>query len=380
MTDHRDVLERGLREFRAPKLPYEAILQRRDRHRRNQRIAAGVVGLAIGIAAILVGARAFQADRTTPANPEPPLKHNGVIAFPDGDTLTLFDPRTGISSSLSLRTGRGGYNVGELTWSPDGSKLAYWTGQPIRGTVRVLDLETRKISTVVPCRIPFETETHAVGNFPRCESLNLAWSPDGSRIALSGAEGLDLIDPDGSNRTTLIGRGYIGPATWSPDGATIAFTARYADWDRHAVYEVDADGSDLRVLFEQPGSAPPWDLRWSPDGSRIAYFVAVPNPDPDGYTEPLHSILPQVWIVDADGSRPSKLFEGGACCAGGGWGGTPSWSPDGTKIAVIARPPGSAYGSKVQTWLYVLDPDTGGAQKLARDVTALGPPAWQPIP
>src|SRR4029453_18645565 len=112
MPDHRDVLERGLHEFRAPELPYEAILQRRDRHRRNHRIAAAVVGLGIGIAAILIGARAFQADRTIPADPEPPLKHNGVIAFPDGDTLRLFDPRTGISSSLSLRTGRGGYNVG----------------------------------------------------------------------------------------------------------------------------------------------------------------------------------------------------------------------------------------------------------------------------
>ena len=371
MRDHRDVLECGLQEFRAPELPYEAILRRRDRHRRNQRIAAAVVGLGIGIAAILVGTSLIRADKTTPATPELPYRHNGVIALPGYDTVTLFDPRTGvISSHLSLRTGRGPYGVTAVTWSPDGSKFAYSTGQR-QSTVRVFDLEARMISTIVPCGVPF--------NGPHCFSLNLAWSPDGSRIALSGSGGLDLIDPDGSNRTTLIERGYVGPTTWSPDSATIAFTGQFAPTDRQAVYEIDADGSDLRVLFEQPGSARPSGLRWSPDGSRIAYLVTAPNPDPDAPRR-FHWIIPQVWIVDADGSNPSKLFEGGACCVAGGWTGL-SWSPDGTEIAFIARPPGSAYGSKDQAWLYVLDPDTGGAQTLAPAVPLfVGPPAWQPIP
>ena len=369
MRDHREVLERGLREFRAPELPYEAILRRRDRRRRNQRIAAGVVGLGIGIVAILVGASVIRADKTTPANPELPLNHNGVIALLGGDTLTLFDPRTGVSSQLSLRTGRGGYAVIGFDWSPDGTKFAYTTEQ--QGTVRVFDLTTHRISTIVPCDVPPLDRTDCM--------LNLAWSPDGTRIALSGSRGLDLIDPDGSNRTTLIARGYVGPSTWSPDGSTIAFTANFASPNRQAVYEVDADGSNLRVLFEQPGSAGPGGLRWSPDGSRIAYLVTAPNPDPDGIPGPLASIIPQVWIVDADGSRPSKLFEGGACCAGGNWTGL-SWSPDGSKIAFVATPPGSAYGSKHAPSLYAIDPVAGDAQVLASPVSLSGPPAWQPIP
>ena len=368
MPDHRSVLERGLQEFRAPELPLEAILRRRDRRRRNQRIAAGVVGLAIGIAAILIGASLIRADKMTPATPELPYRHNGVIALLGGDTLTLFDPRTEVSSKLSLRAGRGGYSVTGFTWSPDGKKFAYTTEQ--QGTVRVFDLKTHSITTIVPCE--------ASRDDPGCVA-NLAWSPDGSRIALSGYDGLELVDPDGSNLTTLIAHGYVGPPTWSPDGTTIAFTASFASAEPQAVYEVDADGSNLRVLFEQPGSGRPGGLRWSPDGTRIAYLVTAPNSDPDGLRGPSTSIIPQVWIVDADGSRPSKLFAGGACCAGGNWTGL-SWSPDGSTIAFIATPPGSAYGSKHSSGLYAIDPVDGDAEVLAWHVFLQGPPAWQPIP
>ena len=50
--------------------PYDALLRRRDRKRRNQRIAAGVVGLAVFVAAIWIVTSGGPLDRTqTPALP-----------------------------------------------------------------------------------------------------------------------------------------------------------------------------------------------------------------------------------------------------------------------------------------------------------------------
>ena len=372
MSEYRTVLERTRSRFPTPGLTLEDVLRRRDRRRRNQRLAAGTVGVAIAILAILVGTSVIRADEPNPATPKLPFKHNGVIAFLGGDTATLFDPRTGGRSMLNLRTGRGAFpDSSVIEWSPDGTKFAFMAE---RSTVRVFDLETGANSAIVPC---VSTQPDYPGS--GCP-MYLAWSPDGSRIALGGPGGLDLVDPDGSNRLALIDLdgdgGYVGPVDWSPEGTVIAFTAGFrGSPDRQAIYVIDADGSNLRVLFDQPGSSGPWDVRWSPDGSRIAYMVSVRSPNPDDPEHP--GIIPQLWIVDADGSHPTKLFEGGACCLAGSSIGL-SWSPDGTMIAFDAKPPGSAY-EVGHAHLYAVDPDSG-------DFRVLGPnapiahPAWQPIP
>ena len=49
-----ETLERIARRVRIPEPAYERILQRRDRKRRNQRIAAGFVGFAVFVAAVLI--------------------------------------------------------------------------------------------------------------------------------------------------------------------------------------------------------------------------------------------------------------------------------------------------------------------------------------
>ena len=69
MSDPRSLLERESRRFIQHDGAFERLLRRRDRKRRNQRITAGVVGIAVFVAAVwILGTRVVQ-ETTTPANP-----------------------------------------------------------------------------------------------------------------------------------------------------------------------------------------------------------------------------------------------------------------------------------------------------------------------
>jgi hypothetical protein len=69
MSDPRSLLERESRRFIQQDGAFERLVRRRDRKRRNQRIAAGVVGIAVFVAAVWVVTSGLAFDRSTPAVP-----------------------------------------------------------------------------------------------------------------------------------------------------------------------------------------------------------------------------------------------------------------------------------------------------------------------
>jgi hypothetical protein len=76
MSDRFDVLERFAPMFEPPEPSFERFLRRRDRKRRNQRIAAGVVGIAVFLAAAWIvtsGAASTGPGRARPDRPSLPI-------------------------------------------------------------------------------------------------------------------------------------------------------------------------------------------------------------------------------------------------------------------------------------------------------------------
>ena len=69
MIDERQIFERVMRGFVPPDDSLERLARRRDRRRRNQRIAAGVVGIAVFVAAVWIVTSGGTFDRSTPAVP-----------------------------------------------------------------------------------------------------------------------------------------------------------------------------------------------------------------------------------------------------------------------------------------------------------------------
>src|SRR5207344_1560473 len=84
MSDYKGMLDRAGREFPEPELPVDAIFRRRDRKRRNERIVAGLGGLAIALALVLVGMNIIRS-RPSPAEPEPSKDRlNAAVVGSDG--------------------------------------------------------------------------------------------------------------------------------------------------------------------------------------------------------------------------------------------------------------------------------------------------------
>jgi len=93
MSDVRTMLKRGVGGATPPPDGFERMLRRRDRKRRNQRITAGAVGIAVFVAAIWIIATGGPFDRAvTPGGSPEPTGPTGPPPHPVGVGLMGFPP------------------------------------------------------------------------------------------------------------------------------------------------------------------------------------------------------------------------------------------------------------------------------------------------
>jgi len=187
--------------------------------------------------------------------------------------------------------------------SPDGRRLAFlrsFPDEPDRSTaVMVGALDGREAWVLwVP--------EHGVAE--------LAWSPDGSRLAFvaAGPAARFIIGPETKGRVVTARR--ITRTDWRWDGV-----GHRDRWDQVWVVAARA-GTRSRQLTH--GEADVKGIAWAPDGRSIAY-AADPRHDAD--IRP----LPSIWVVPAAGGEPREAIRLA------GYAGSPSFSPDGRWLACI---------------------------------------------
>ena len=161
--------------------------------------------------------------------------------------------------------------------------------------------------------------------------LCAAYAADGSRIAYcsdtSGAFEIWTMKPDGTKpaQLTHLGGKALFPDI-SRDGKKVAFGGIQGNSPNTEIYAVDATtGEGLAALTScaglKPGCSNDYPA-WSPDGRSIVF---IHTDDYDANDRPINS---QVWVMNADGSKPHALTTDSPMKDQ-----VPDWSPDGSQIA-----------------------------------------------
>ena len=378
MNETRDLLERVGGRFQFPDEAFDRMLRRRDRKRRNKRIASGLLGLVLvigimlllGSALLRTGPHRRPAQWPTPSGTAVPILRAGEVVErgPDGQRLVATDTATGHQRALARC--RGCVFIGNFALSADRAwvawdvvtcggactpakianegvwiagvdgvprqltKLCLWSWSPVApqlACARTGDngSELFLVDPADGARTRIATSEGAIGA--------VAWAPDGRSIAYGvaplslpfkpakgrGSTGVYIVRsgarPVQLTEAQVESGALVSGITWSPDGIRLALEVYQGDRDRLVI--IGVDGNDRRTLLDRPafeGTGPPV---WSPDGRRIAYF-GTPGSQ-SGYAL-------EVRVIDPDGGQPVRLARIGG--SPDSWDG-PVWSPDSRLVA-----------------------------------------------
>jgi TolB protein len=202
--------------------------------------------------------------------------------------------------------------------------------------------------------------TANLSNDPATSDTAPAWSPDREWIALSRNGGGDaelwMVRADGSDLTQLTANAdQDWEASWSPDGARIAFT-REGPGGSTNIMLLDLDGGGEVAVTPAGGfdAAPDW----SPDGKRIAFYRFLPG---EGN---------RVFTVAPNGNALTQRTFGGPNDV------HPAWSPDGARIA-FAR--GGDLDDGLPFHIHTVSLASGRTTQVTSGRVQDLMPTWQPL-
>jgi dipeptidyl aminopeptidase/acylaminoacyl peptidase len=163
---------------------------------------------------------------------------------------------------------------GRLSWSPDGSWIAFSRESGPRGAQSLWAVDTADgtLRRLTECQ--------------SCADVSPDWAPSGQLIVFSrlagGGSSLYTVRADGSHLTKVTnsaanpqwspGSEAAANPQWSPDGRKIAFDGS------NRLFIVDADGSDQKLLLDGTEGSGPGVPSWSPDGTKLAFFYTPGGP------------------------------------------------------------------------------------------------------
>ena len=213
------------------------------------------------------------------------------------------------------------------------------------------------------------------------------FSPDGSRLAFDQLAPEEpayiyLARGDGSNpkrlslESAVPGRGEYWQPAWSPDGSRLAVSTDAGPIGefgpaRFGLAIVDVDSKEVtQVLDHKSAEGQDWFASWSPDGKRLAFYRVRSESGQDQVEGIGQTAL---FVVNIDGSGLRRLTPWNMHA------GDPDWSPNGDLIAFSTRP--LLHFTSGRSELYTIRPDGSGMRALTshgEDGPRATQPQWTP--
>jgi Tol biopolymer transport system component len=322
----------------------------------------------------LTGTTTYRLSCTGPGGEAEDTVH--IVVTPPG-TQIVFQSSDSTDSDIYV-VNADGSGLTRLTDYPDADLAPSWSSDGRQIYFLSYNRDGRKTSDLYAMNAD-GTDVHLV-----VDSIYgpYAVSPDGTRIALGSAEGLNLdlfvMNADGSERTRIVDLPCesfdsqcenIEALAWSPDGQRIAYSS---GWQGHGsihynnIGVVNADGTGQQVLttFDTRSTEP----AWAPDGQRIVFSsgpaTATYNPQPVN-----------LEIINADGTGRRVLLEGDV---DGMVNTSPSWSPDGQSIVFARFTPVDLERVVPEPELFAVNVDGTGLRRVLSVPGGAFSPHWNP--
>ncbi len=257
-------------------------------HSRHVRLALGVVALLAVAATVAMllrpqsGGALPVIGRTIPVTRDPGLEvdpalspDGAMIAYAQGPVtrMQIYVQQIGGGRRVAL-TSDSTDSFRSPQWSPDGTRIAFQGNDGIFVVPALGGAPGRVVRS--------ETATRGLGSGALTELWGLTWAPDGSRLAYTGASsGVSIVPVAGGASIQLTAQGLFASPAWSPDGTRLAVasgnpgftfgTGYFGNVGSSSIWVMPiAGGAPLRITDDQSLNTSP---QWSPDG-RALYWVS----------------------------------------------------------------------------------------------------------
>ncbi len=221
----------------------------------------------------------------------------GKIIYEQAGRLHIFDPATGLSSTLTVglaadllelrpRYVKGARYIRDASLSPSGARAVF----EFRGEIVTLPAEKGDFRNI--------TET------PGAHERSPVWSPDGKSIAYfsdeSGEYELHVRSQDGkgpAKKFRLNGAGFYDSPVWSPDGRKLAFADN--SW---SLFWIDLQTGVVKKVASEylygPSRARTVHSAWSPDSKWLVYTLNT------------QTYIQKVYLYSLDRDRSFPVTDG----------------------------------------------------------------------